>query len=93
MEISRDVTFDDTTLKKSKKCQLEETYEEVVAPRDAKLMKEVAPSPDDEILEEHDMLEPQEPLHINISHKRKLAWAREIIQEVERCGAPKGSSR
>ena len=76
MEISRDVTFDeDATLKKLRKSQLEETYEEVVAPRDAKLMKEVAPSPDDEILEEHDMLEPQEPPHMNISHKRKPAWA------------------
>ena len=32
-------------------------------------MKEVAPSLDDEIPEEHDMLEPQEPPHMNISHK------------------------
>ena len=33
MEISRDVTFDeDTILKKSRKCQLEETYEEAIAP-------------------------------------------------------------
>ena len=59
MEISRDVTFyEDTTLNKSRKCQLEETYEEVVAPRAAELMKEAAPSPDDEIPKEHDMLEP-----------------------------------
>ena len=70
MEISRDVTFDeDKTLKKSRKCQLEETYEEVVAPKAAKLMEEVAPSPDDEIPEEHDMLEPQELPHMTISHK------------------------
>ena len=81
MEISRDVTFDeDVSLKKSRKCQLEETYEEVVAPTVAETMKELAPSPDDEILEEHDMLEPQEPPHMNISHKRNPAWAREIIQ-------------
>ena len=80
MEISRDVTFDeDTTLKKSRKCQLEETYEEVVAPIVTKLIKEVSPSPENEILEEHDMLEPQEPPHMNISHKRKPAWAHEII--------------
>ena len=46
-------------LKKSIKCQLEEIYEEVVAPRAAEPMKEVTPSHDDEILEEHDMLEPQ----------------------------------
>ena len=40
MEISRDVNFDeDTTLKKSRKCQLEETYEETVAPRVAEPMK------------------------------------------------------
>ena len=59
MEISRDVNFDeDTTLKKSRKCQLEETYEEVVAPRVVEPMKEVAPSPNNEIPEEHDMLEP-----------------------------------
>ena len=36
MEISRDVNFgEDTTLKKLRKCQLEETYEEIVAPRAA----------------------------------------------------------
>ena len=56
-------------------------------------MKEVAPSPDDKILKENDMLEPQEPPHMNISHKRNQAWAHEIIQEVERYRAPEGSSR
>ena len=56
-------------------------------------MEEVVPSPDDEILEEHDMLDPQEPPHINISHKRNPSWSYEIIQEVERYGAPKGSTR
>ena len=36
MEISRDVTFDeDAALKKSRKCQPKEAYEEVVAPRAA----------------------------------------------------------
>ena len=65
----------------------------VVAPRDAKLMKEVAPSPDDEIPKEHDMLEPQGPPHMNISHKRKPTWDREIIQEAERYGALQGSSK
>ena len=39
------------------------------------------------------MLEPQEPPHMNISHKRKPVWAREIIQEAERYGAPEGSTR
>ena len=93
-EYVKDVTFDeDTTLKKSRKCQLEETYEEAVAPRAAKLMKEAAPSPDDEIPEEDDRLEPQEPPHMNISHKRNQAWAHEIIQEVERYDTPEGSTR
>ena len=54
-------------------------------------MEEVAPSPGDEIPEEHDMLEPQEPPHMNISHKRKPTWDLEIIQYVERYGAPKAS--
>ena len=46
--------------------------------------------------EDHDMEEPQEPvdtLHEKDSHKRKLAWARELIQEEERYGAPKGMHR
>ena len=69
--IMKDTTFDeDAALKKSRKCQPKETYEEVVAPKSIEPMKQVTPSHDDEILEEHDMLEPQEPHHINISHKR-----------------------
>ena len=39
------------------------------------------------------MLEPQEPPTMDISRKRKPAWVREIIQEAERYGAPKGSTR
>ena len=94
MEISKDVTFDeDTTLKNSRKCQLEETYEEAIAPRATKPMKEVAPSPNDEIPEEHDMMEPQEPPHMNISHKRNPSWVHDIIHEVERYGAPQGIAR
>ena len=89
-----DVTFDeDIALKKQRKCQLEETYEEVVAPRAAEPMKEFAPSPDNEILEEHDMLDPQEPPCMNISHKKMLAWFHDIIQEEEIYGGPEGSIR
>ena len=51
-------------------------------------MKEVTPSHDDEILEEHDMLEPQEPPHMKISQNRDPTWARDIIQYAERYGAP-----
>ena len=94
MEISRDVKFDEyAPLKKLRKCQPEETYEEVVAPRATKPMQEVTPSDDNEILEEHDMLEPQEPPHMNIYHKRNPSWVRDIIQEPERYGAPEGSTR
>ena len=39
------------------------------------------------------MLEPQEPPTIDIFRKRKPAWVREIIQEVERYGTPEGSTR
>jgi hypothetical protein len=63
IEINRDVTFDeDVTLKKSRRCQLEEVYEEeLVAPRVAEPVREVIVSPDDEIHEDHDMIESQEP--------------------------------
>ena len=94
MEINRDVIFtENASLKKLRKCQPEETYEEVVAPRGGELVKDVTPSHDDEIPEEHGMLEPQEPPQMNISHERKPSWAREIIQEEKRYGALEGSSR
>ena len=43
--------------------------------------------------EDHDMAEPQEPLeplHEKNSHKRKPAWARELLQHAKRYGAPDG---
>jgi hypothetical protein len=63
IEISRDVTFDeDATLKKSRRCQLEEVYEEEpVAPRVAEPVREFIASLDEEIIEDHDILESQEP--------------------------------
>ena len=91
IEISKDVTFDeDAMLKKSIKCQLEEVYEEETViprveesmrevPRAAEPMREVVISPNEEILEYHDILEVQEPPQMTISHKRKPAWARELI--------------
>ena len=39
------------------------------------------------------MAEPQEPPMMEISRKRYPSWTREIIQEVERYGAPEGSTR
>ena len=76
MEINRDVTFDEeAALKRSRKCQHEEVYEEDVPPRN----EETTCLPEDEIPEEHDMTEPQEPPTMEMSRKRKPAWAREII--------------
>jgi hypothetical protein len=75
IDISRDVTFDeDATLKKSRRCQVEEVYEEEpVAPRVAKPVREVITSHDEEILEDCDIIEAQEPPRMMISDKRKLA--------------------
>jgi hypothetical protein len=58
IEINKDIAFDeDATLKRSRKCQLEEVYEEEpVAPRVAESINEVAVTPDDKISEDHDMI-------------------------------------
>jgi hypothetical protein len=95
IDIRRDVTFDeDATLKKSRRCHLEEVYEEEpVAPRVAEPVREVIASPDEEILEDHDIVEFQEPPQMTISHKRKIAWAREIIQYGEKYGVLEGTTR
>ena len=85
IDISRDVTFDEETyLKKSRRCQLEEVHEEDVLLRNI----EVEPSLKIVASEDHDMLDPQEPPTMDISPKRKPAWVREIIQEAEIYGAP-----
>jgi hypothetical protein len=105
IEISRDVTFDeDAALKKSIRCQLEEVYEEepviprVVesvreVPRAAEPLSEVINSHDKEILEDHDIVEFQEPPQMTISHKRNPAWARELIQYGEKYGVLEGTMR
>ena len=87
---SIETTFDeDATLKKSRRCHLEEVYEEEsIAPRVIELVREVTTSPDDEIHEYHDMIESQEPPQISISHKRNPAWERELIQYGQKYGAP-----
>jgi hypothetical protein len=89
IEISRDVTFvEDVVLKKSRRCQLEEVYEEeIIAPKVAESVREVTVSPDDEILEDHNMIESQEPPLMMISHRRKPAWVREPIK-MERSMVP-----
>jgi hypothetical protein len=99
------VTFDeDATLKKSRRCQLEEVYEEEPViprvaesvrevPRAAKPVREVVTSPDEETLEDQYIVEFQEPPQMTISHKRKPAWARELIQDGEKYGVPEGTTR
>jgi hypothetical protein len=105
IENMRDVTFDeDATLKKSRRCHLEEVCEEeLVIPRTAELVREVpraaepvrevVTSPDEELLEYHDMMEVQEPPQMTILHKRKPAWARELIQDGEKYSVPQGTTR
>jgi hypothetical protein len=95
IEINKDVTFDeDTALKISRKCQLEEVYEEEhVAPRVAEPVREVTVTPDIEIPEDYYMIESQEPPRMTISHKRKPTWAKEPIKDAQKYGAPKGNMR
>jgi hypothetical protein len=79
IDINRDVTFDeDVALKKSKLCQLEEVYEEEPVipstamrevPRVVELVRKVINSTDDELLEDHDIVEVQEPPQMTISIK------------------------
>ena len=63
IEISRDVTFDEEgALKKYRRCQLEEVHKKDVLPK----RMEVEPSLEIVALEDHDMLEPQEPPTMDI---------------------------
>ena len=64
-------------------------YEEDAPPRNV----EATFPPEDEAPEDHDMTEPQEPPMMEMSRKRNPAWAREIIHEAKRNGAPEGSTR
>jgi U3 small nucleolar RNA-associated protein 14 len=95
---------EEATLKKSRRCQLEEVYEEEPVnpritesvrevPRIAKLVREVVTSPDEETPEDHDITEVQEPSQMTFSHKRKPAWARKLIQDGEKYGVPEGTTR
>jgi hypothetical protein len=103
IDITRDVTFDeDAVLKKSKICQLEEVYEEEPVipnnamrevPRAAEPVREVVNSLDEELLEDHDIVEVKEPPQMMILHKRKSSWARELIQDGEKYGVPQGTTR
>jgi hypothetical protein len=56
-------------------------------------VREVTVSLDEDIPKDHDMIESQEPPQMMISHKRKLACARELIQDGEKYGSPEGTMR
>jgi hypothetical protein len=98
IEINMDVTFDeDAVLKKSGRCHLEEVYEEEPVipstamrevPKGIEPVRELVTSPDEEILEDHDISEFQEPPQMTILHKRNPAWSRELIQDGEKYGDP-----
>jgi hypothetical protein len=62
-------------------------------PKAAEPMREVITSPDKELLEDHDIVEVQEPPQMTFSHKRNPSWARELIQDGEKYGVPEGTSR
>jgi 1,4-alpha-glucan branching enzyme len=91
-------------LKKSRRCQLEEVYEEEPVnhkiaesvrevPRVVEPVREVVTSPDEETPEDHDITEVQEPPQMTFSHKRKFAWARDLIQYGENYGVLEGTMR
>ena len=93
---------EEASLKKSRRCQLEEVYEEEPVnprttesvrevPRAAEHIREVIASPDEETLEDHDITEAQEPTQMTFFHKIKHAWARELIQDGEKYGVPEGN--
>jgi hypothetical protein len=94
MEIGIDVTFDeDATFNISRQLHTDEIHdEEPEAPRvvDTDAGNDVVP--EEHGLEAHDMAEPQRPVETS-TKKRISAWAREIIQDVEKFGAPNGSFR
>jgi transposase InsO family protein len=104
IEISRNMTFDkEAALKKSRRCHLEEVYEEEPenprttksvreVPRVAEPVREVIASPDDETPEDHDITKVQEPPQRTFSHKRKPTWERELIQDGEKYGVPEGTT-
>jgi hypothetical protein len=62
-------------------------------PRTTEPVREVVTSPDEETPKDHDISEVQEPPHMTFSHKRKSAWARELIQHGEKYGVPEGTTR
>jgi hypothetical protein len=56
-------------------------------------VREAITSPNEDIPKDNDIIYSQEPPQMTISHKIKLAWERELIQDGEKYGAPKGTMR
>ena len=62
-------------------------------PRAAEPVREDIASPNEETPKDHDITEAQEPPQMTFSHKRKPAWARELIQDGEKYAVPEGTTR
>ena len=91
IETSRDVTFDeDETFNKSRRHRAEEILEE-----ELEAPKAIVRDDEEHDQVDHDMTKPHMSMDLpkEVSHKKKLAWARELIQDAERYGAPEESLR
>jgi hypothetical protein len=93
IETSKDVTFDeDAVFSRSRQNHSNEIHdEEPIAPKVAD-----TDASDDVLLEDHNIEEQQRPADSsreNNTKKRRQAWARQIIQDVEKYGAPDGPFR
>ena len=85
------MTFDeDEAFNKSRRHRAEEVLEE-----EPETPKATVRDDEEHDQVDHDMVEPQMPMDLSkeVSHKRKPAWARELIQDAERYGASEGSLR
>ena len=91
IETSKDVTFDeDTTFSRSRPNHPEEVLDE-----DPEAPRATVRDSEERDPEDHDMIEPQRPEDPpkEVSHKRRPAWAHEVIQDAEKYGAPERSLR
>ena len=84
ININRDVNFDeDSTYFRFRRTPIQEVEEpKEIRGRDMEIEESIPKNHED-----HNMIEPQEKVETFLdkdSHKRKLAWARELIREAER---------
>lgn len=89
---SRDVTFDeDAAFNRSRPNHTDEVHDE-----DFEAPRVTGTDSEEHDPEDHDMTEHQKPENSPkevITHKRRPTWARELIQDAEKYGAPDGSLR